>query len=181
MTTKCVLRAASFWFVAAALWIAVSGCHEKMAVEGKIRMGERGRLPPEGTIPRGSLDSYRFTGVPAKNPMPLTRELLARGQERYQIYCLPCHGFGGDGDGMVVRRGFSPPPTYHQERLRKEPDSHFFEVITNGYGAMYSYADRVPEPDRWAIIAYIRALQLSRNATIADVPPKKREELQWQH
>jgi mono/diheme cytochrome c family protein len=165
------------WIVTAALSLGASSCHEKMAVEGKIRMGERGRTPPEGTIARGSLGSYRFTGVPAKNPLVLTAELLSRGRERYQIYCLPCHGFGGDGDGMIVRRGFSPPPTYHQERLRKEPDSHFFGVITNGYGAMYSYADRVPEADRWAIVAYIRALQLSRNATLADVPEKAREEL----
>ena len=159
------------------LYGSLFGCHEKMAVQGKLRPDQTLWIPPEGVVERGSLESYRFTGIPEKNPLRLTRELLIRGKDRYRIYCSPCHGLSGEGDGMVVRRGFSPPPTYHQERLRNSPDSHFFDVITHGYGAMYPYADRIPEKDRWAIIAYIRALQLSHNARLSDVPPGIREEL----
>lgn len=99
-------------------------------------------------------------------PRPLTRALLERGRERFGIYCAPCHSPLGDGDGMVARRGFPHPPSYHTERLRRAPDRHFYDVITNGYGVMHSYADRVPPADRWAIVAYIRALQLSQ-----DPPP----------
>jgi mono/diheme cytochrome c family protein len=102
---------------------------------------------------------------------PVTRALLVRGQERYQIYCLPCHSPLGDGDGPIVRRGFPHPPSYHEQRLRDAPDRHFFDVITNGYGIMYSYADRVSPQDRWAIVAYIRALQLSQRAQYASLPP----------
>jgi mono/diheme cytochrome c family protein len=98
------------------------------------------------------------------NPLPVTPALLARGRERFDIYCAPCHSRAGDGDGMVVRRGFPAPPSYHTDRLRRAPDSHFFDVITSGYGAMYPYADRITVEDRWAIVAYIRALQLSRHA-----------------
>lgn len=100
----------------------------------------------------------------ASNPLPVTPELLARGAERFEIYCAPCHNRNGDGDGMIVRRGFPAPPSYHTERLRQAPDSHFYDVITSGYGAMYPYADRIAPGDRWAIVAYIRALQLSRHA-----------------
>ena len=96
-------------------------------------------------------------------PMPVTKELIDRGQERYNIYCIVCHGPVGNGDGMIVRRGFTPPPTYHDERLRNAPAGHFFDVITNGWGKMNSYAAQVPAADRWAIVAYIRTLQLSQN------------------
>jgi mono/diheme cytochrome c family protein len=89
--------------------------------------------------------------------------LLARGQQRFDIYCAPCHSRAGDGDGMIARRGFPHPPSYHQPRLREAPDRHFYDVMTNGYGIMRSYADRVPPEDRWAIVAYVRALQLSQN------------------
>ena len=104
----------------------------------------------------------------------LTPALLARGQERFRIYCTPCHSELGDGQGMIVQRGFPPPPSYHEERLRNAPTRHFYDVITHGYGAMYPFADRVPSDDRWAIAAYIRALQRSQNATLAEVPAAAR-------
>ena len=96
-------------------------------------------------------------------PVPVTKELIDRGQERFNIYCIVCHGPGGDGDGMIVRRGFSKPPTYHDDRLRNAPVGHFFDVITNGFGKMNSYAFQVQPADRWAIVAYIRALQAGKN------------------
>lgn len=107
----------------------------------------------------------------------ITSALLARGQERYGIYCLPCHSAVGDGDGPVVRRGFPRPPSYHEQRLRDAPDRHFYDVISKGYGIMHSYADRVAPADRWAIVAYIRALQLSQNASAAQLPPAVRAKL----
>lgn len=110
-------------------------------------------------------------------PYPVTMQLLKRGQERYSIYCLPCHSPVGDGDGLIARRGFPHPPSYHSDRLRQAPDRHIFDVITNGYGIMYSYADRVEPPDRWAIVAYIRALQLSQHADAAALPPQARARL----
>ncbi|PWC88380.1 hypothetical protein TSH100_07335 [Azospirillum sp. TSH100] len=104
-------------------------------------------------------------------PAPaLTPALLARGKERYEIYCTPCHGYLGDGDGMIVRRGFPRPPSFHAEALRNAPTRHFYKVATNGWGAMYSYADRVASDDRWAIAAYIRALQTSQNTAAAELP-----------
>ena len=113
----------------------------------------------------------------AANPLPVDRRTLERGRQRFDIYCSPCHSIAGDGDGMIVRRGFPQPPSYHTDRLRNAPDAHFYSVITNGYGMMYSYADRVAPSDRWAIVAYIRALQLSQNARLADVPPEHRADL----
>lgn len=106
------------------------------------------------------------------------RKILERGQQRYNIYCSPCHDRTGDGRGMIVLRGFSPPPTYHQPRLRDAPVGHFYHVITHGYGAMYSYGSRIPPDDRWAIVAYIRALQVSRSATLDDVPAPERPRLE---
>jgi mono/diheme cytochrome c family protein len=98
------------------------------------------------------------------NPLPLTKALLMRGQQRFDIYCAPCHGRSGDGAGMIVQRGFPAPPSYHTDRMRQAPDSHFYQVISDGYGVMYPYADRITPHDRWAIVAYIRALQLSQHA-----------------
>ena len=111
-------------------------------------------------------------------PFPVTMEVLKRGQERFNIYCSPCHGLSGMGDGMIVQRGFSHPPSYHQDRLRNAPIGHFVDVITNGYGQMYSYAYRVKPADRWAIAAYIRALQLSQNASVNDIPADQRQQLE---
>lgn len=113
---------------------------------------------------------------PLDNPRPVTAALLTRGRERYDIYCAPCHSPVGDGDGMIVRRGFPAPPSFHTARLRRAPDGHFFRVITHGYGAMYPYADRVSPDDRWAIVAYIRALQLSQHAPASRL---SREDLRW--
>jgi mono/diheme cytochrome c family protein len=138
----------------------------------------------EGTIARGHLraDEAFYTGKLGNTdvdtfPFPITKDVLERGRERFNIYCSPCHGLTGEGNGMVVQRGFSRPPTYHSDRLRGAPVGHFFDVITNGYGAMHSYASRVEPEDRWKIIAYIRVLQFSQDAKVSDVPPDKVQEL----
>jgi mono/diheme cytochrome c family protein len=142
------------------------------------------RAPVPGTVARGHLDAdpllYRgeSAGRAAGDlPFALTRAVLDRGHERFDIYCSPCHGRTGDADGMVVRRGFLPPPSLHEPRLREAPVGHFFQVMSQGYGAMPSYAHQVSARDRWAIAAYIRALQLSRRARLADVPPEARAAL----
>ena len=111
-------------------------------------------------------------------PFPITRQDLERGRERYNIYCTPCHDAAGTGHGIIVLRGFPPPPSYHIQRLREAPVGHFFDVITNGLGNMYGYDTRVNPEDRWRIAAYIRALQLSQSATVADVPAAERERLE---
>jgi mono/diheme cytochrome c family protein len=118
-----------------------------------------------------------LTAAAIPEPPTYTRAALERGRERFTIYCQPCHGAAGDGDGYITRRGFPNPPTYHSDRLRQAPDSYFFQVMTNGYGVMYPYADRVTPADRWAIVAYIRALQLSQHATLADLPEQARARL----
>ncbi len=105
-----------------------------------------------------------------KSPVPLTQELLDRGEQRYKIFCIVCHGPVGKGDGMIVRRGYPQPPTYHDDRLRNAPDGHFFDVMTNGWGKMNSYASQIPPADRWAIVAYIRALQISQNPDGISLP-----------
>jgi mono/diheme cytochrome c family protein len=135
------------------------------------------RPPVEGTVARGQLheDTYFYSGKIGANPgdympFPVTTEVMARGRERFNIYCAPCHSQLGDGKGMIVQRGFQPPPSYHTERLRKAPLGYFFDVMTNGFGAMPDYASQVTPRDRWCIVAYIRALQLSQNASAADVP-----------
>ena len=140
--------------------------------------GRAGRPEVEGTIARGTLneDEPFYTGKDAKGgditefPIAIDKAVLLRGQQRYDIYCAPCHGRIGNGRGMIVRRGFKQPPSYHIDRLRNAPAGHFYDVISNGYGAMLNYASQVQPRDRWAITAYIRALQFSQNATIADLP-----------
>lgn len=111
-------------------------------------------------------------------PPPVTMALLERGQQRFDIYCSPCHSRMGDGNGMIVQRGFPRPPSYYSDTLRNAPNQLFYDVITHGYGAMYSYAGRVEPKDRWAIVAYIRALQASASASLSDVPADKRSALQ---
>ncbi|MEK6405647.1 MAG: cytochrome c [Acidobacteriota bacterium] len=118
-----------------------------------------------------------YQGFVTEFPMPITASDLDRGEERFNIFCAVCHGRLGDGLGMIVKRGFRKPPSFHDERLRNAPVGYFFDVETNGFGAMPDYASQVPPEDRWRIIAYIRALQLSQRGTLADVPPSEREKL----
>jgi mono/diheme cytochrome c family protein len=147
--------------------------------------GQSARPLPPDTVARGQLrtDEQRYTGkvngTPvAELPYPVTKEILQRGQERFDVYCAVCHGRTGYGDGMIAQRGFPQPPSFHTDRLRDAPVGHFYDVITNGYGVMYSYAARVAPDDRWAIAAYIRALQLSQHASLDDVPPDERQKLE---
>jgi hypothetical protein len=170
-----------------------SGCRRDMHVQPRYNPydpssffadGRSARQPVAGTIPRDAVlagdtgsDRESLSARSDTFPFPVTRAVLDRGRERYNIFCAPCHGLAGDGDGMIVHRGFQAPPSYHIDSLRRAPASHFFEVITDGFGAMYPYGYRVPPRDRWAIVAYIRALQLSRQANIAAVPEAERQKL----
>jgi len=136
------------------------------------------RPPVEGTVARGQLheDTYFYTGKINNNPgdvmpFPVTKEVLTRGRERFNIFCAPCHSRVGDGNGFVPSRGFArKPPSFHIARLQKAPVGYFYDVITEGFGIMPDYASQIPPQDRWDIVAYVRALQLSQNATMADVP-----------
>lgn len=146
--------------------------------------GRSARPEVEGTVARGHLriDSVRYTGKLGDQevdefPFPITRADLLRGQARYNIYCSPCHSRIGDGNGMIVLRGFHQAASYHSEKLMKAPVGHFFDVMTNGFGAMPSYASRVEPDDRWRIAAYIRVLQLSQAAKIEDVPAEQRGQI----
>ena len=141
-------------------------------------------LPPQ-TVARGQLreDEAFYRGMIGTNllaafPYPVSAAMLERGQQRYEIYCAVCHGRTGEGRGMIVQRGFPAPPSLHIDRLHEAPVGHLYDVITRGYGVMYSYASRIDPADRWSIAAYIRALQLSRRATIEDVPPEPRAKLE---
>jgi len=146
--------------------------------------GRSARPIPEGTVARGQLraDKVFYTGKVGDQfvdhlPFPVTRAVLERGQERFNIYCTPCHGRLGNGLGMIVRRGLKRPPSYHIDRLRQIPVGYFYDIITNGFGAMQDYSAQVEPRDRWAIAAYIRVLQYSQQASINDVPPEYRQEL----
>jgi hypothetical protein len=133
----------------------------------------------ENTVARGAIaDDELFVPKDSNNfPLPVNQKLLERGEERYKIFCTPCHGLQGDGNGMISIRGMKHPPSFHQDRLRQAPNGYFFDNITNGFGAMYGYSAQIPPRDRWAIVAYVRALQLSRNAKVADLPAELREKL----
>jgi mono/diheme cytochrome c family protein len=148
--------------------------------------GQSARQPVAGTFPRGELTlgpqellyTGKVNGQPSEAfPFPVTQQIVEHGRERFNVFCSPCHGFAGDGDGMIVQRGFRRPPSFHEDRLRAAPAGHYFDVITNGFGVMYPYGYRVAPRDRWAIIAYVRALQLSRQASISDVPEEERQQL----
>jgi hypothetical protein len=172
--------------IAMAALLLLAGCREDMQVQPRINplrisdfYGDSRSARPlvDGTIARGQLrnDSYFYTGMVGKDPgnempFPVTREVLQRGRERFNIFCAPCHSELGDGNGMVVQRGYRRPPSYHIDRLRNAPLGHFYDVISNGFGVMPDYAAQVPPHDRWAIVAYIRALQLSQNAPASLVP-----------
>jgi len=186
------------WWLAvavAALAVSTVGCRQDMQDQPKyipLRPSEffsdgRSERPlVEDSVARGHLndDAALYTGKGPDGkfldtfPFPVTRAVLDRGQERFNIYCSPCHGRLGDGDGKIVRRGFRHPPSYHIDRLRQAPAGHFFDVITNGLGAMPDYAAQISPSDRWAIVAYVRALELSQNATLNDVPAEARPQLE---
>jgi mono/diheme cytochrome c family protein len=170
------------------LLVLCSACRLDMQVQPRVNPlaksdffpDQRSARPPvEGTVARGQLreDTYFYTGKIGNTPgdympFPVTREVLDRGRERYNIFCAPCHSRIGDGNGFVPSRGFArKPPSYHIPRLQKAPVGYFFDVITEGFGTMPDYSSQIPARDRWNIVAYVRALQLSQNATMADVPP----------
>ncbi len=133
----------------------------------------------ENTVARGSVAEDELLVSKESNsfPLPLTQELLERGENRYKIFCTPCHGLQGDGNGMVAMRGMKHPPSYHEDRLRQVPNGYLYDVIGNGFGAMLGYSAQIAPRDRWAIVAYVRALQLSRNARLADLPADVREKV----
>jgi len=190
-------RAARIELFVCLMFLAIlSGCRQDMHVQPRYQPedpssffadGRSERPPVEGTVARGQLrtDELLFTGmvngvVADLFPFPITSADLSRGRERYNIYCSPCHDYTGGGNGMIVQRGFPSPPSLHLDRLRQAPAGHFFEVITNGLGMMYSYASRVSPEDRWRIVAYIRALQISQHGSTTDVPESQRPALAGQ-
>ena len=151
--------------------------YEPLEASAFFADGRSARPQVEGTIAHGELriDDHLYRGkvdgeFATTFPFEITREVMERGRERFNIFCSPCHGRLGNGEGMVVERGLKQPPSYHIERLREAPPGYFFDVITHGFGAMYDLSDKISVRDRWAIVAYIRALQLSQNATLDDVP-----------
>ena len=177
----------------AVLWL-FAGCRQDMYNQPKAKTYSATEFFANGTsaqpIPPHTVEYHGvrqneafYTGLTngvlvAQLPVRLTPALLERGRERYDIYCAVCHGMSGEGNGEIVQRGFPAPPTYHSERLRNAPIGHFYDVITNGYGVMYPYASRVEPSDRWAIAAYIRALQLSRHAAMTDLAPNEQKRLE---
>ena len=178
---------------ASVLLLTVAACRQDMHDQPKYRglrgsdffpNGQSARPLVSNTIARGHLNEDRLlmTGKDGASdttvfPFPVTERVMARGQERFNIYCSPCHGQTGMGDGMVVRRGFRRPPSFSEERLRTAAIGHFYDVITNGIGAMADYQTQVPVDDRWAIVAYVRALQLSAYAPLDVVPAADRGKL----
>jgi mono/diheme cytochrome c family protein len=177
--------------------LGIAGCRQDMHDQPRYKPlaattffgdGRSARPPVEGTVPRGHLriDKARYTGKTDDGkdinefPFAIEQADLIRGQQRFNIYCSPCHSRVGDGNGMVVRRGFRQAASYHTDKLLKAPVGHFFDVMTNGFGAMPSYASRVEPDDRWRIAAYIRVLQLSQNARLDDLSAQQRAELESQ-
>jgi mono/diheme cytochrome c family protein len=174
--------------------LGLAGCHRDMYDQPKFLPDRQNhffpgeqvdRVPPAHTVPRGPVDdgSVFYAGktgdaLATDFPLPVTAELVQRGREEFNINCTACHGRDGYGKGMIVQRGFPPPPSFHTDRLRRAPVGHFFDVITNGYGVMYPFGSRIAPADRWAIISYIRALQLSQNAPAAVLEPQDQAELE---
>lgn len=149
---------------------ALGGCGLSMSNQKRYDTFEASEFWPDGAAARPLPQGAVATNHVPTTPPEITSTVLARGREEYGIFCSPCHGLAGDGDGRVVQRGFPTPPSYHSDRLRQAPAQSFFDTITNGYGVMYSFASRVSPEDRWAIVAYIRALQISRKVQLADMP-----------
>ena len=187
-------RIGRLWLlIPAVCLVALTGCRQDMHNQPKyiplrdsafFRDGSSARPLIEDTVARGTLqeDAAFYTGKEngaelATLPFPLTQDVLDRGEQRYNIYCAPCHDRTGSGQGMIVRRGYRQPPSYHIDRLRQVPIGHFFDVMTNGFGAMPDYRAQITPRDRWAIAAYIRALQLSQHASESDVPAEDRPKL----
>jgi hypothetical protein len=185
------------WLALVVLALASSACRQDMHDQPKyiplrasdfFADGRSERPLVDGTVARGHLDDdaayYTGKGPDGKPldafPFPVTRDVIARGRQRFDIYCSPCHGRVGDGDGVVVSRGFRRPPSYHIDRLRNAPNGYLYGVISTGFGAMPDYSAQIDPRDRWAIVAYVRALQLSQNAAIGDVPAEARPPLEAQ-
>ncbi len=176
-----------------ALAIVLAGCRADMQDTPKAKTFRPSRFYSDrqtarpliaGTVPQGGIAGEELALSGTINgrlvtlfPFPVTREVLRRGQDRFNIFCAPCHGRLGDGEGMIVQRGFRRPPSYHIYRLRNAPVGHFYDVITHGFGSMYDYADRIAPRDRWAIVAYIRALQFSQNVTAPELSSEDRNHL----
>ena len=179
--------------VAVLLAMAGAGCRQDMHDAPRYDPLEKSTFFADGqasrplvanTVARGGLreDRHLYEGIvdgkPADTfPMPVTAAVLARGQERFNVFCAPCHARTGEGNGTIVQRGFRKPPSYHEDRLRNAPVGYFFDVMTHGFGAMQDYASQLPVADRWAVAAYIRALQLSQRASLDDVPADRRGDL----
>jgi len=185
-----MIKPARIALCAVALSALLGGCSLKqdMALQPKNRPlspsdfftdGRSERPILENTVRRGALADDALTIPKESNafPLPINQELLERGEGRFKIFCTPCHGLQGDGNGMVAMRGMKHPPSYHEPRLRQVTNGYIFDVITNGFGAMLNYSAQIPVRDRWAIVAYVRALQLSRNAKVSELPADVRERL----
>ncbi len=188
-------KAAKAVLIAAGLvLLPLAGCRQNMHNQAKAKTyresdffadGVEARPLPAHTVARGELrdDAVFYTGLSPEGelanvpPMPVTRELLARGQERFNVYCAPCHGRLGDGHGMIVQRGFKQPVSFHDERLRNSPLGYFVNNMTEGFGQMPSYAAQIPPADRWAIASYIRVLQYAENAQVSDLDPAEKQKL----
>jgi hypothetical protein len=193
-TLRAAARSASALLVLGVALVGATGCRQDMHDQPKIKVyreadffaDRRGVRPiPEGTVARGFLqeDQHMYAGRAGEDftnefPFPVTREVLERGRQQYDVFCAPCHGLAGLGNGMVVQRGFRPPPSFDNEEVRNQPVGYYFDVMTNGFGAMPDYRAQVSPGDRWAIAAYIRALQFSQRANIADLPADLRQRIQ---
>jgi mono/diheme cytochrome c family protein len=190
LMTAIVLRVCG---LALAASIVLQGCRQDMFDQPRYKPfaasplfadGTSARPPVEGTVSAGDLHGDALFDQGMVNnaesqvfPVPVTTALIRRGRERFDIYCAPCHGLAGDGDGVIPQHGFPPPPTYHQDRLRAAPPGHFVSVIRNGFGAMFAYGDRVGAYDRWAVAAYIKTLQFARYAPVGKLPPEDQQKL----
>jgi cytochrome c553 len=194
------MKRTALTLILAAGVLFLAGCRQDMHNQPKyiplresefFADGRGARMPVEHTVARGHLNEDEYFATGKRNgvlgndlPQGLlhegfgTKELLARGQERYNIYCTPCHSRIGDGNGIVAQRGLKHPPSFHEARLKQQPLAYFYDVDTNGFGAMLNYKEQIPTADRWAIAAYIRALQFSQDAKMADVPESERGSLQ---